>query len=93
MLIMKKMTTENLVQHEFLNSLCIYLTHDSNKLLFQGGATERKFSSLAPRLNQDGSLILCLGLYLILNLRRMAENGFAPAPLRNFADISYLVEN
>ena len=26
------------------------------------------------------------------NIRRMAENGFAP-PLGNFADISYLVEN
>ena len=25
--------------------------------------------------------------------RRMAENGFAPPPLGNFADISYLVEN
>ena len=25
--------------------------------------------------------------------RRMAENGFAPSPLGNFADISYLVEN
>ena len=25
--------------------------------------------------------------------RQMAENGFAPHPLRNFADISYLVEN
>ena len=25
--------------------------------------------------------------------RRMAENGFAPRPLGNFADISYLVEN
>ena len=24
--------------------------------------------------------------------RRMAENGFAPPPLGNFADISYLVE-
>ena len=26
-------------------------------------------------------------------IRRMAENGFAPPPLANFADISYLVEN
>ena len=26
-------------------------------------------------------------------LRQMAENGFAPPPLGNFADISYLVEN
>ena len=25
--------------------------------------------------------------------RRVAENGFAPPPLGNFADISYLVEN
>ena len=25
--------------------------------------------------------------------RRMAENGFAPPPLGNFEDISYLVEN
>ena len=25
--------------------------------------------------------------------RRMAENGFAPPPLGNFADISFLVEN
>ena len=25
--------------------------------------------------------------------RRMAENGFAPPPLGNFADISYLVDN
>ena len=27
------------------------------------------------------------------DIRRMAENGFAPPPLGNFADISYLVEN
>ena len=26
-------------------------------------------------------------------IRRMAENGFAPPTLGNFADISYLVEN
>ena len=26
-------------------------------------------------------------------VRRMAEKGFAPTPLGNFADISYLVEN
>ena len=29
----------------------------------------------------------------IITIRRMAENGFAPIPLGNFADISYLVEN
>ena len=29
----------------------------------------------------------------IRTFRRMAENGFAPPPLGNFADISYLVEN
>ena len=29
----------------------------------------------------------------VTNSRRMAENGFAPPPLGNFADISYLVEN
>ena len=28
-----------------------------------------------------------------LPIRRMAKNGFAPPPLGNFADISYLVEN
>ena len=28
-----------------------------------------------------------------LKFRRMAENWFAPLPLWNFADISYLVEN
>ena len=28
-----------------------------------------------------------------VRIRRMAENGFAPPPLGNFADISYLVEN
>ena len=32
--------------------------------------------------------LLCVKLF-----RRMAENGFAPPPLGNFADISYLVEN
>ena len=30
---------------------------------------------------------------LYITIRRMAENGFAPPPLGNFADISYLVEN
>ena len=29
----------------------------------------------------------------VVSYRRMAENGFAPPPLGNFADISYLVEN
>ena len=29
----------------------------------------------------------------INTVRRMAENGFAPPPLGNFADMFYLVEN
>ena len=34
-----------------------------------------------------------LAVGVIGNIRRMAENRFAPPPLGNFADISYLVEN
>ena len=34
-----------------------------------------------------------LFVYSTQTVRRMAENGFAPPPLENFADISYLVEN
>ena len=33
------------------------------------------------------------GPFQVTIFRRMAENGFAPPPLGNFADISYLVEN
>ena len=37
--------------------------------------------------------IFTSGEHTIIQCRRMAENGFAPPPLGNFADISYLVEN
>ena len=36
---------------------------------------------------------LHLAHLFVTRYRRMAENGFAPPPLGNFADISYLVEN
>ena len=49
------------------------------------------------RINNECPWVLALLNWPLLldcfSCRRMAENGFAPPPLGNFADISYLVEN
>ena len=45
----EKLTTDNLVQHGFPSSIYITQHMISMEFLFPGGATELKFSDLAPR--------------------------------------------
>ena len=76
--------------------LSMYKLHIRDKqLFFDFMATKFKLVLLSKIISKIRYSKVCILYHITYTTidRQMAENGFAPPPLGNFADISYIVEN